>query len=726
MSNLLRNPSLRVSKMGRTHASETRENHMSSSLASLFNPSSVAVVGASSDKTRIGGRPVRYLLESGFKGRIIPVNAGRPEIQGLRAFPTVDAIDEPFDCAVIALSAQDAVEAARSCAARGVKQLVIFSTGFAEMGEEGKARQAEVLRLARENGIRVLGPNCLGMFNVHSGAFLTFSGVFDDVVGTRGRFGLVSQSGGYAGEVLKHARRRGVEFGTWVTTGNEVDIQFGEILVAMAEDPNIDAIVGYIEGLRSSETFLHGLDIARRKRKPVILLKVGRTEEGAEAAASHTASLAGADEIYDVVFREYGVFRARTTEDMLDVAYSVKRGLYPSNRKLAILTNSGGIGIQAADFASDEQMTVPPLPDHVRAKISSWLPTSSPRNPVDTTGQVANEPATFGNTLEAMLETGLYGSAYANIGLVGGLPFLQKPLAESFTKAADAFPDIPLFVSVTAPPEVVKQYEAAGMLSFDDPARAVRAISTLAGYREAWEQLERRQTEKPAAAPSLPAGRSFSEVDAKAVLSEIGVAIPEEFVARTPDEADAFARKNGSTFAIKVVSPDILHKTEVGGVALSVAPEKAGAAVADMKKRVSASAPHARIDGYLISPMLDDGVECIVGVHNDPLFGPIVMFGIGGVTVEIYKDVVTRRAPVSRGDADEMIRSIRGWKLLDGYRGRPPADISALADAIVRISELAHANREIIRTIEVNPLRALAVGEGVVALDAVIETMTRD
>ena len=697
---------------------------MSSSLASLFNPGAVAIVGASSDKTRIGGRPVRYLLESGFKGRILPVNAGRAEIQGLKAFPTVDAIDEPFDCAVIALSAADAVEAAKSCAARGVKQLVIFSTGFAEMGDEGKARQAEVLRLAREYGMRVLGPNCLGMFNVHTGAFLTFSGVFDEVVGTRGRFGLVSQSGGYAGEVLKHARRRGVEFGIWVTTGNEVDIEFGEILVSMAEDPNVDAIVGYIEGLRSSGSFLHGLDIARRKRKPVILLKVGRTDEGAEAAASHTASLAGADEIYDVVFKEYGVFRARTTEDMLDAAYAVKRGLYPANRRLAILTTSGGIGIQAADFASDENITVPPLPEPVRAKIASWLPTSSPRNPVDTTGQVANEPATFGNTLEAMLETGLYGSAYVNIGLIGGLPFLQKPLVETFTKAANAYPETPLVVSVTAPPEVVKQYKAAGMLSFDDPARAIRAISTLAAYREAWERFDGQAMDDSAiAAPHLAPGRTFSEVEAKAVLTDIGITMPPEFVARTSDEAEAFARKNGSRMAIKVVSPDILHKTEVGGVALNVAPEDIGKVIAEMAEKVAASAPAARIDGYLVSPMLEDGVECIVGVHNDPLFGPIIMFGIGGVTVEIYKDVVTRRAPVSRHDADEMIRSIRGWKLLDGYRGRPPADTAALADAIVAISRLAHANRTIVHTIEVNPLRVLQVGRGVVALDAVIETV---
>lgn len=692
-------------------------------LSSLFNPRSVAIVGASADKTRIGGRPVRYLLESGFKGRVFPVNTGRAEIQGLKAYPTIDAIDDEIDCAVVALSSTDAVDAARSCAERGVKQMVIFSAGFAELSAEGQQRQAELVSLANRSGMRILGPNCLGAFSVHSGAFLTFSGVFDDVVGTKGRFGLVSQSGGYAGEVLKHAGRRGVQFGTWVTTGNESDIEFGEILMSMAEDPHVDAIVGYIEGIRSRETFLAGLETAQRNRKPVILLKVGRTQEGAEAAASHTASLAGSDEIYDVIFREYGVFRARTTEDMLDVAYAVKRGIYPGNRNLAILTNSGGIGIQAADFASDENMLVPPTPDAVKTQISQWLPNASPRNPVDTTGQVANEPSTFGNVLKAMLDSGLYSSAYTCIGLIGGLPFLQTPLVDTFTAVAEAHPDKLLAVSVTAPPEVVAAYEHAGMLTYDDPARAIRAISALAAYREAWERRDAKEAPRPLDdLPRLEPGRSFSEVESKRLLEQIGVAPPQETLARTAEAAASAAHSFGRKVAIKVVSPDILHKTEVGGVALGIEPQSVANAVRAMAERVSKAAPAARIEGYLITPMLEDGVECLVGVHSDPLFGPVVMFGIGGVTVEIYRDVVTRLAPVNRDEAMEMIRGIKGWKLLDGYRGRPAADVDALASAIVAISELAAANADRVRTIEVNPLRVLAKGQGIVALDAVIET----
>lgn len=696
---------------------------MALSFPSLFKPASVAIIGASSDPVRIGGRPVRYLSESGFAGRILPVNPGRAEIQGLKAYPSIEAIDEPVECAVIAVGAADAVEAARSCAEHGVRQLVIFSAGFAELGDAGARRQAELTRLCRESGMRALGPNCLGAFSVHSGAFLTFSGVFDDVVGTRGRFGLVSQSGGYAGEVLKYARPRGVAFGTWATTGNEADIEFGEILRAMAESPDVDAIVGYVEGIRNRETFIEGLEVARRKRKPVILLKVGRTREGADAAASHTASLAGADEVYDAVFREHGVFRARTTQEMLDVAYALRRGIYPADRSLAILTNSGGIGIQAADFASDEGMNLPETPAATKAAISAFLPNAATRNPVDTTGQVANEPQLFGRATAALLDTGLYGSAYVNIGLIGGLPSLATPLIDAFTSIAHRFPDRPIAVTVTADPSILAEYEGCGLLVYDDPARAIRALSSLASFKETFERGDRAAM--PSAPPDMPRlipEHTYSEVEAKAVLANIGIQGPQEQVVATTAAAAEVARLLDREVAVKVVSPDILHKTDVGGVALGIAPGDVAAAVKAMNERVAIAAPRARIDGYLITPMLRSGVECLVGVHADPLFGPVVMFGLGGVTVEIYKDVALRLAPVSLEEARDMICSIRGLPLLQGYRGRPVADLDALAEAIVRVSQLAVANQDTVRTIEINPLLVLPRGEGVVALDAVVET----
>jgi acyl-CoA synthetase (NDP forming) len=694
---------------------------MTSAFETLFRPNSIAIIGASSDPTRIGGRPVRYLKEGGFAGRILPINPGRSEIQGLPAFASVDDIDTPIDCAVVALGPEDALEAARRCAARGVRQMVIFSAGFAEMGEVGIRRQAELVELCRRSGMRILGPNCLGAYSVYSGAFLTFSGVFDDVVGTRGRFGLVSQSGGYAGEVVKYAKLRGVEFGTWATTGNEADAEFGEVLHAMVESPDVDAIVAYVEGVRDRDSFIDALALARKMRKPIVLLKVGRTSEGAEAAQSHTASLAGADDIYDAVFQEYGVIRARNTPEMLDVAYALRRGIYPRDRRLAIVTNSGGLGIQAADFAGDAGMSLAETPAEARAAISRLLPNAATRNPVDTTGQVANEPHLFGQAVAAMLETGLYGSAYVNIGLIGGLPFLVRPLIDVFTEVARRFDALPLAVTVTAPPEVTAAYEAAGLLVYEDPSQAVRALGALASLYENWARGE-PAVEPLGSVPLLEPSRSFSEVDAKAVLASVGIRGPEEIVAANPAAAAAAAARMEAPVAIKVVSPDIPHKSDVGGVALDVAPHEVALAVEKMTARIAEAAPKARIDGYLVTPMLHGGVECLVGIHRDPLFGPVVVFGIGGVTVEIYRDVVMRPAPVGLTEAHRMIRSIGGWPLLDGHRGRPAADVDALAQAIVDISRLGAGNADRIRTIEVNPLLILPRGRGAIALDAVVET----
>lgn len=695
---------------------------MTGSLEHLFSPRSVAIFGASSDATRISGRPVRYLKEGGFAGRIFPINPGRAEVQGLPSFPSIGAIGDPVDAAIIALPPDAAMEAARAAAAHGVRQLVMFSAGFAETDAAGQARQAELKALSRQNGMRVLGPNCLGSYSVHSGAYLTFSGVFDDVNGTRGRFGMVSQSGGYAGEVLKHARGRGIEFGTWVTTGNEADIEFGEVLSALAQNPDVDAIVGYIEGIRAAGPFLDGLEAARRARKPVILLKVGRTATGAEAAASHTAALAGADEIYDMVFEEYGVHRARTTEDMLDVAYALRRGIYPPGRRLAIVTNSGGLGIQAADYASDDDLAVPPTPAQAQAAIMEQLPNASARNPVDTTGQVANEPEKLGFAVETMLATGAYDAAYVNIGLIGGLPFLADRLVRVFQQVAQAQPDTLIAVTVTAPPEVVAAYDAAGLLTFGEPARAIRAIAALAGIRRAWDRPVPAAVPSDNPPPALAMRGALSEVEAKHVLSAIGIPCPPEVLARDAAQAAAHAAPLGGSFAVKVVSADIGHKTDVGGVALNVPAASVERVVSEMDATVRAAAPGARIDGYLVTPMVSGGVECLVGVHNDPVFGPVVMFGLGGVAVELYKDVVVRPVPVSLDEARAMIRGIRGFPLLDGFRGAPPADIEALAGAITAIAGLAQANRETVQTIEVNPLRVMPRGKGVLALDAVIET----
>jgi acyl-CoA synthetase (NDP forming) len=691
------------------------------SLDILLRPRSVAMIGASGDVTRIGGRALRHLKEVGFPGDIFPINPGRDEVQGLKAYKSVEDVPGQPDCAVLALATDVVLPAIEACARKGVRSAVIFSAGFAEMGVEGAALQQRILDVARGAGMRLLGPNCLGMYNLHAKSFLSFSGIFDDVRGTAGRLGLVSQSGGYAGDVVKAAQEVGLDFGVWITTGNEVDIGVGEALRHMAESDDVDVVVGYIEGVRDRDAFFQGLEAAHAKRKPVVVLKVGRTEQGARAAASHTASLAGADGVYNAVFRRYGVYRARTTEEMLDVAYAASRGRFPRNNRIVILTNSGGIGVQAADFAADEQLDTAGVSDEVQAQIAALSPNSATQNPIDLTGQVANDPPMFAKALDIVLTPGGFDMAYCSVGLIAGLPFIKQRLLDSMRESLARHPDTPVGLSFTASPETTAEYKEAGFLCYRDPARAIKALAALASFPAAWDR-KLPGAEAIADMPQLRAGQSFSEAASKALLAQIGVPPPPEHLVTDAQGAVAAARAIGRPVAIKVVSPDILHKTEIGGVALGVAPEDAGARLEAMAKSVAAAKPEAHIEGYLITPMLAGGVECIVGVHSDPLLGPVIMFGLGGVTVELMKDVTTRLAPVSEDEALEMIRSVKGFPLLDGFRGRPRADVPALARAVCALSRLAAANAKTVRTIEVNPLLVLDAGEGVLALDAVIET----
>lgn len=689
------------------------------SLDVLMKPRSIAIIGASADVTRIGGRPIRYLREGGFAGAIYPISASRDEVQGLRAYRSVEDVPGEVDCAVLALPTDAALGAIQSCARKGVGGVVVLSAGFAEMGDEGRLVQDQMLAVGRAHDMRLLGPNCLGMYNLSTSAYLTFTGAFDDVKGTNGRLGIVSQSGGYAGELVIIAKKMGLTFGSWVTTGNEMDIEAGEVIRYFADSPDVDVITAYLEGIRSRDSFIAGLEAAKRNRKPVIVMKVGRSEQGAKAAAAHTASLAGSDAVYDAVLERYGAYRARTTEEMLDIAYAASRGIFPKSNRVVILTASGGIGVQATDFAEDEGLNPGPVPEDVRAKITEMVPNAATQNPIDLTGALAHHPELFAQGLEVTLESGAFDMAYMNIGVLAGLAYAIKPLVDSLSAAAVRFPDVPKALSVLAPPEAIAAYEAAGYLQFGEPARALRALAALGHFPKAWDRPLPIAPDL-SGCPRIAAGAALSEAEAKALLAQAGVAVPTEYLVQDAAGALAAGASIGRQVAIKVVSADLPHKTDVGGVALDVAIENAGTVLETMASTVAEKAPHAKIEGYLVTPMLTGGVECFVGVRRDPLFGPVVVFGLGGVAVELYRDVTSRLAPVDEAEALDMIDSVKGSALLKGFRGRPKADCAALAKAIVSISNLALANAETVDTIEVNPLLVLNEGEGVVALDAVI------
>ncbi|MCW3473084.1 acetate--CoA ligase family protein [Limobrevibacterium gyesilva] len=690
------------------------------SLTPLLNPRSVAVLGASTDPTRIGGRPIAYMRKQGFAGRIFPVNPRREEVQGLRAYPSVADLPEVPDVAVVAVSAELAVPAVADLAAAGVKGAIVLTAGFAEVDEAGAEAQARMVATAKAAGMRMLGPNCLGLFNARIGFYPIFSSSFENGWPRPGRIGIVSQSGAYGTHLFAAARDRGLGTPLCVTTGNEGDVTIGDVIGWLAEDPETDVIAAYAEGIRESEGLLAALAAARAARKPVVMMKVGRSALGTAAAKSHTASIAGDDAVTDAVLAEFGVVRARTTEEMLDIAQLASRRIYPARNTLGVMTMSGGAGVLISDAADELGVPMPEMPADAQARLKALVSFCAPRNPVDCTAQAFNDFSLVGRFADAVAGDGGYSSILCFFSQIGGAPSMVPKLRTELNATRAKYPDRLYVLSVLAPPEVVRDYEADGFTVFEDPSRAVVAIEAMGRFGAAFAAAP------DAAPPSVPVvalpAATPSEAEAKRLLAEAGIPSAPERACPTADAAVAAAASFGFPVVMKILSPDILHKSEIGGVLLDVADaDGVRAGFATLLERARAAAPAARIEGVLVAKQLQGGVECILGIHRDPVFGPVAMFGLGGVFVEVLKDVVFRRCPFGEDVAERMIRSIRGAPLLLGARGRQPADIKALARMLARLSVFAHQAGAAVQAVDLNPVFAMPEGEGAYAADAVIE-----
>lgn len=690
-------------------------------LASLFAPRSVALIGASDDVARIGGRPLRYLREAGFAGAVYPVNPKRDTVQGLLAYDSVAALPEAPDVAIVAVPADGVVRAIRDCAERKVKAAVIFSAGFAETGADGRARQAEIATIARDSGMRVLGPNCLGLFDAHQGYYATFSAILDIGLVKPGPVAVVSQSGAYGSHLVHLARQRGIGVGRWITTGNECDVGVAEALLWLVGQPDVNVVMAYAEGIRDRDLFLQALEAARAKDKAIVFMKVGRSEVGAEAVGSHTAALAGSDAVFDAVLRQYGVHRARTTAEQIDVAYACARGLYPVGNRFGIFTLSGGFGIQMADDAEACGLDVAPMPETAQGELKALLPYASPRNPVDATAQALTDLPLMTSYIAAMLAKGEYHLFAGIFGSAPASPTFAASLREALRAAAKGHEGRILALSMSAPPEIVRAYEDEGFLVFDDGSALVNALGALVRFRRSFDGV--RHNDAASVEPPrivLFAGR-LSEHQSKSVLRQGGIAFPDEALVTPDDDVGAAATAVGFPVVVKIASPDIPHKTEVGGVIVGLRNEaEAREAARAVLARAREKRPDARIDGIIVSPMITGGVETIAGVVRDPTFGPVVMFGLGGIFVEVLKDVTFRVAPFDIDEALQMVREIRGIALLEGARGGPPADIAALAAMLSALSRLAAANADQIDSIDLNPVLVMPRGEGVVPLDALL------
>ncbi len=691
----------------------------SDTLGALFRPRSVALIGASDDPARISGRPLRYLKEGGFQGAIYPVNPKRAVVQGLKSYASITDLPEAPDVAMLAVSAGLTRDALRQCAEKGVKAAVLFSAGYAETGADGAKAQAELLAIGRASGMRLLGPNCLGIFNSELGFYGTFSNALDRGLPKPGPLAVASQSGAYGAHVAYLARMRGMGVRYCITTGNEADVDVAQGLLWLARQPDVEVIMAYTEGVRDADAFLHALGVAHENRKPVIFMKVGTSVSGSRAVSSHTAALAGADAVYDAVFRQYGVHRARTTDEQLDVAYACARGIHPAGNKIGIVSVSGGGGVQLADAAERHGLDVAPMPAEAQKKLKAQLPFASVGNPIDATAHVLNDMSLLVRNFEVLLDEGGYD---AHVGYFTTTPAARpfaKPLREAILQGTRNHRDKLMALCMVADPDIVRSYEESGFLVFEDTERAAAAIAALVRLNVAFNK-EIPLPGKAGKAQPLPSG-VLSEHEAKRVLAEAGIPmLPERLVTSAAQAADAGAAL-GFPVAMKIVSPDIAHKTEIGGVLLGVADAKgASDGFEALGQRAREAFPQARIDGVLVAPMAPKGVETIVGVSRDPTFGPVVMFGLGGILVEVLKDVTLRLAPFGEEEALRMIREVKGHALLEGVRGAPRSDIGALARTLAAISRFAAAHAGEIESIDLNPFLVLPEGQGAVALDALI------
>ena len=685
-----------------------------SAIARLFRPGSVAVVGASSDATKTAGRPVAYLQKHGFAGAIWPVNPRASEIAGLTCYPDVAALPAAPDVGIVLVGPERAAQAVRDLASRGTAAAIVLAGGFGETGPEGALRQRE-LKLAA-GSMRLLGPNTIGLVNLPDRIMLSASGALEVDDPPIGAISLVSQSGGILGALLSRAADRGVGLARLVSTGNEADIDAADMIEFLLDDDATRVIALYLEGLRRPDAFRRAALRAAALGKPIVAFKVGRSDSGARAAVSHTGALAGADRMYDALFRQLGVIRARDFSDLIDIPAALVCGRPLRGKRVAVLTTTGGGGTLIADCCGLAGLELPDPEAATTARLAALLDdeqAAADRNPVDITLAGVN-PKVYRAAIEALLAS----PSYDALVVIVGSSALANP-----TLAADAIVEcqgrsskpIVAFLSPHAP-HIVRLLNMKGIPAFATPEGCAAALDAM-----------RRSAGGPRAAVSsrvpvvqgdfgtLPTG-PLDEAESKALFARFGVPGVREIVVRTPAEAEIAARGLGDRVVVKILARHIAHKSEVGGVRVGVAPGEVAAVCGEMQARVL-GAGLAAPDGFLVQELVTGGVEMILGLVRDPQLGPAILLGMGGVAAELVGDTSLRLLPLTRADAVDMIAELKTARLLDGYRGAPRRDVAALIDAVLAFADMAETLGERLLEAEINPLFVLSHGAGVRAAD---------
>jgi acetate---CoA ligase (ADP-forming) len=710
-------------------------------LSKLLWPKSVAVVGASNDLKGLRGRILEIMLSHPYTGKIYPVSRSADKVQGLKAYASVDELPERVDLAVLIIPAEFIVTELERCGRAGIPAVVIPSSGFAEEpGGQGARMQAQIAEIARRYDMTVSGPNTEGFANIAAGLCPTFSPAMDKKAGAlsparalgKGQVSVISQSGGVGFAFFDRARPRNLQFRHIVTTGNEAALEVGDVLDYLIDEGGTDVFLLLLEDVKTPATFIRAAEKALRAGKPVIVGKIGQSEPGVRAVASHTAALAGSQAAYHAVFKRYGLIEGRDFDEMLDLAtgFLACGDRLPAGKRVAICTSSGGAGVWMTDACAAEGLEVPVLDDETRRAIDVHLPSyGTSQNPIDSTAQGVHklgyaafaQMAAQSPLIDAVV---IVVTARRSAFLEGDLEKLKRLRAESRKPVLLWTYTLPSERSV----EIINEAEYPLFTGAPGCARTLRALADYRRVREAFLQ-------KPSAAASphpardgvraklAAAGGVLTEWQARPLLAAYGIG-GKEFgrLAHSAEEALGAARGIGAPVALKVQSADIPHKTEAGAVALGISPDAAGGAYARVLANAKAFAPNAQIDGVLVQPMTASGREMIVGITRDQRWGPMLMVGFGGVLVEVLKDMALAPLPLDKDAALALLKSLNGAVILQAHRGRPACDTDALAELMVRLSQFATDHCELIAEIDLNPVIVHARGDGVSLADALIVT----
>ena len=661
-----------------------------SQLDGILRPKSVAVIGASTSPDKLGHEILKNILDGGYQGAVYPINPKADTILDLSCHTNVKELQEPPDLAVLIIPARFVPQAIQDCGEKGVKGAVIITGGFSEAGAEGEELQQQTTELARKFGVRLIGPNCQGVNNPHhpicaSWPLLTYPG----------KVAVISQSGTVGAAMMDWFSEEKLGVSSFVSMGNRADVDEADLIDYFNHDENTEVIAAYIEGIKRPAQFLEVMD---RLQKPLVVLKSGRTPKGKVAAESHTKALAGADAIYDSLFKKYNVCRAYTIEEFYDFAKAFAYLKPPKGNTIVFITTSGGAAILGTDQAEQEGLDAAPLPAQVVEAITPLIPAHAIKaNPIDLTGDATAQM--FGDVIREARDH------FDTLGVIFGDPV--EGASEVVTPAAN---ELVIFLGgADVERRERERMHLKGIPVFPTPERGIKALAQV---------MDRKSLSAPQE-PTLTlsaTGIQLPPHEALSMVAEKGLDCTAFALAESPGSASELAQKQGFPVALKVSSPDIVHKSDAGGVQLNLdTPEAVEKAYGELLARVKNSCPQAKIDGVLVNKMAPAGQEVIIGMNRDPQFGPIMLFGLGGVLVEIFRDVVLWHPPLSRKDALEMIQQIKGYPVLAGYRGQPPVDMNALADCLLAVAQLAEENPKIVE-IDLNPV--FAYPQGVLVADA--------